>query len=748
MRSLTLLFSFSFWLLLACDSTPTETATENQYMLDLLEERHADVRALDITYYYNAKRAAAYDSLRQRFKRSFDDYVSYSYWYVRETMNSGNTEKAILEIEKFRNELASESKALTPQWDYFFKRLEAVAYIRLGEQTNCLINHTAASCILPVAGDGVHIDPSGSQRAIEIIEPLLKDYPEDLELVWLLNLCYQTIGAYPHGVPKSYLIPEKAFASKSLIDRFEDYAPQLNVAVSGIAGGSIMEDFTGDGYLDLVVTSSGFTPEDQMRFFVNDGKGGFIDRTKEAGLTGLVGGLNCQQTDYNNDGLIDIFVLRGGWFGPWGKHPNSLLRNNGDGTFTDVTREAGLLSFNPTQTAAWADFNKDGWLDVFIGNESFIPPGMPKTADPKRVHRAEFYLNQGDGTFKNVAADLGLDFIEMIKGVVAFDANNDQLTDLYLSVNQGENIFLMNRGNLKFENVAKPLGMLEPIESFPVAAFDYNNDGFEDLLVCGYTSTGKPLPHEFLTEMLGNEPVAALPRLYENNGDGTFTDVTALRKMKHTIYGMGFNYGDLNNDGYLDIYFGTGDPNFESIIPNRMFLNMGGKYFEEVTYEGGFSNIQKGHGVSWGDIDNDGDEDVYITMGGAHEGDVYQNQLLINPLKNTNWINISLEGKTSNKVAIGTRVQITTSTGQQIFRVVSSGASFGANSYRLEVGLGTATSISELKVTWPATGEQQLFKNVGVNQFVKIIEGKAELQPITITPVQWSGALPNHSAKH
>ena len=203
MRSLTLLFSFSFWLLLACDSTPTETATENQYMLDLLEERHADVRALDITYYYNAKRAAAYDSLRQRFKRSFDDYVSYSYWYVRETMNSGNTEKAILEIEKFRNELASENKALTPQWDYFFKRLEAVAYIRLGEQTNCLINHTAASCILPVAGDGVHIDPSGSQRAIEIIEPLLKDYPEDLELVWLLNLCYQTIGAYPHGVPKS-----------------------------------------------------------------------------------------------------------------------------------------------------------------------------------------------------------------------------------------------------------------------------------------------------------------------------------------------------------------------------------------------------------------------------------------------------------------------------------------------------------------------------------------------------------------
>ena len=85
--------------------------------------------------------------------------------------------------------------------------------------------------------------------------------------------------------------------------------------------------------------------------------------------------------------------------------------------------------------------------------------------------------------------------------------------------------------------------------------------------------------------------------------------------MNKSIYGMGFNYGDLDNDGFLDIYLGTGDPNFESIIPNRMFRNVGGKYFEEVSFSGGFANIQKGHGISWGDIDNDGDEDIYLTMG-------------------------------------------------------------------------------------------------------------------------------------
>ncbi len=745
---LLLLVLFTTTIIGCQDKEESVVIEENNYMVELLNQQHEKVNALDVTYYFNAKRAIAYDSLRKKFERNFETYISYNYWYIRETLNSGETTKAIELLQAFDEQLNKENKSLPEQWDYFYKRLGALSYIRLGEQVNCLTNHTTSSCILPISDDGIHINTDGSEQAIAIIENILVDYPDDLELVWLLNLSYQTIGKYPEFVPEEYLIPETAFKSEPAIQKFIDLAPQLGLATSGIAGGSIMEDFNNDDYLDIVTTSSGFTSQDQMRLYINNGRGGFNDETETSGLTGLVGGLNCQQTDYNNDGLKDIFVLRGGWFGPWGKHPNSLLRNNGDGTFTDVTKEAGLLSMFPTQTAAWADFNNDGWLDVFIGNESFIPPGVSNRESLKRTHKTEFYINQGDGTFKNMAEESGLDFVKMVKGVVAFDANNDNLLDLYLSVNQGENVFLINKGDLEFEDVTAKLDMAYPIESFPVGAFDYNNDGFEDLLVAGYSSTDKPLSHEYMVDLMGKEAQAALPILYKNNGDGTFSDVTEEARLNHSIYAMGFNYGDLNNDGYLDLYFGTGDPNFESIIPNRMFLNIDGQYFEEVTFTGGFSNIQKGHGISWGDIDNDGDDDIYITLGGAHEGDIYQNQLLMNPQLNGNWINITLEGRESNRAAIGTKVHLITSLGKHIYRTVSQGASFGANSYRLKIGLDNADEVEKLEIIWPTTDKKQLFENLEVNQFIRIIEGHDEIEKIEIAPLKLNPMMHMATADH
>jgi hypothetical protein len=147
----------------------------------------------------------------------------------------------------------------------------------------------------------------------------------------------------------------------------------------------------------------------------------------------LTGGLNLVQADYNNDGFLDVLVLRGAWFGEAGRHPNSLLRNNGDGTFSDVTDEAGLLSFHPTQTAAWFDFDQDGWLDVFIGNEtggSALFGGMRESGD----HACELYRNNRDGTFTECAAAAGLNVRAFVKGVAAEDCNNDGRMDLYLSV--------------------------------------------------------------------------------------------------------------------------------------------------------------------------------------------------------------------------------------------------------------------------------------------------------------------------
>lgn len=714
-------------------------------MVELLKERHAQIIPTDITYYYNSQRAEALDSIRKVRISDTEEYISYTYWFVRETLNSGKTEEAIQLLDEWEKEKSDMRITLSEQWDYFFQRLLALCYIRLGEQVNCLVNHTTSSCILPIQGNGVHIDKDGSKKAIAIIEPLLADYPDDLELVWLLNICYQTIGKYPDDVPKKFLIPATSFKGKENFPLYKDIAPQLGLAVNGIAGGSIVEDFNNDGLLDLVTTSSGLKASDQMRFFVNNGDGSFTDQTKEAQLLGLVGGLNAVQTDYNNDGLADIFIMRGGWFGKWGQHPNSLLKNNGDGTFTDVTKIAGLLSFHPTQTVAWADFNNDGWLDVFIGNESTEKPSKMRSAKGK-FHYPEFYINQKDGTFKNLAEAKGLDFTGLIKGVTALDFNNDGLMDLYVSIMGSNNLLFKNIGNLEFEEVGEKAGVQAPLVSFSTAAFDYNNDGWTDLYVGAYTTSNNPLAHEVAYEALGNTPNAAIPKVYHNNGDGTFSDVTKKIGLHKSIYGMGLNFGDLDNDGYLDLYVGTGDPNFESIIPNRMFRNVSGAYFEEVSYAGGFSNIQKGHGVSWGDFDNDGDEDIYITMGGAHEGDIYQNQLLLNPTRDQHWINVKLVGDETNRMAIGAKIHIETSEGEHFYRWVSSGASFGANGFRQHIGLGQAEKIEKLEISWPVTGRQQTFEDLAVNQFIRIKENQDEFDVLSLPKIQWqkTDVMPHH----
>ena len=257
-----------------------------------------------------------------------------------------------------------------------------------------------------------------------------------------------------------------------------------------------------------------------------------------------------------------------------GKTPNSLLRNNGNGTFTDVTKESGLLSFNPTQTCVWADFNNDGWLDLFIGNETNVG-GAGLQANRREIHQTEFYLNKKDGTFEDIAKQTGMAHTKLIKGATAIDANNDGYMDLYLSIMGGTNKLMINNGKLKFSDQASTFGVQEPFVSFPVGSFDYNNDGFEDIFVSGYSTSNNTLSFENAYEFLGNKPQAALPKLFRNNGNGSFTDVTEETGMNKSIYGMGFNYGDLDNDGFLDIYLGTGDPNFESIIPNRMFRNVG-----------------------------------------------------------------------------------------------------------------------------------------------------------------------------
>lgn len=219
----------------------------------------------------------------------------------------------------------------------------AIAYMRLGERMNCFHDHNNESCIFPIANGGVHQDKTGSEKAIEIYKQILFNNPGDLESRWLLNIAYMTTGGYPQQVPPQFLLKVENDDSLHTIKPFRDVAANVGLNYKCIAGGSIVDDFNNDGYPDIILSS--WSLSEPMRYYRNNANGTFTDLSDSSGLGYLTGGLNIIQTDYNNDGFKDIFVLRGGWKGKFGKNPNSLLRNNGNGTFTDVTKESGLLFF-------------------------------------------------------------------------------------------------------------------------------------------------------------------------------------------------------------------------------------------------------------------------------------------------------------------------------------------------------------------------------------------------------------------
>lgn len=603
------------------------------------------------------------------------------------------------------------------------------AYLRLAERNNCVMAHNAESCIMPVQGTGVHQDKTAARKAAETFEAVVNADPKNLDARWLLNIARMTIGDYPKNVSPQWLIPGLD-APDYPVQPFVDLAEDVGIAVRNRSGGSIVEDFDNDGFLDIVI--SAWALDDPMHFFKNNGDGTFTDRSHPSGLAQFVGGLNMTSTDYNNDGFMDIFVLRGAWQGQtgFGKQPNSLLRNNGDGTFTDVTTTAGLLSFHPTQTATWNDFNRDGWLDLFIGNES---------ANAKDQHPCELYINNKNGTFTEVAKQTKMNIIAFVKGVASGDYDNDGWPDLFLSTINGQKYLFRNKGvaaNLPaFENTSALSGFdKETSSTFPTWFFDYDNDGFLDLFTCNY-DFNRPLSYYAAKEALQpSNDRTGKPYLFHNNGNGTFTNVTAQMGVNKTAFAMGSNFGDVDNDGFLDIYLATGNPHYMSLVPNKLFKNLGGQKFADATISSRLGNLQKGHGVSFADLDNDGDQDIHADMGGALRGDTYPNSLYLNPGEPANnWICLKLEGVQTNRAAIGTKVTLKfRENGQQrmVYREVNSGGSFGCSPLRREIGIGKAAVIDEIVVQWPVSGKTTVLKNVKPNQFLRLREDKDEAEPM------------------
>ena len=681
--------------------------------------------------YKEDERAEYYRSLLQSLSKEHPDLSTEL--KIRQTLaesllRAGDSGGAIEQLETVRKLCTQHEVKLDHDAERNLRDTLAISYLRLGEQQNCLLIHGREACIFPIHGSGVHARMEGSEGSFRELSAALEDNPKDLKSRWLLNIAAMTMGRYPSAVPQKFLVPLDRFKSDYDVGLFPDVATDAGVAALGHSGGVAMEDFDGDGLLDLMVSSSG--PEDQLLFFHNNGDGTFTDRTREAGLTGETGGLNIVAADYENDGHPDLLVLRGGWWGEHGKYPMSLLHNRGDGTFEDVTERAGLLSFHPRQTAAWADFDGDGWLDLYVGNES----------DPKYPHPSQLFHNNHNGTFTEVAAPNHLADMGFVKGVAWGDFNNDGRPDLYVSVKGGPNHLFRNDGprdaahpsadHWKFTDVTAQAGVAEPLESFATWFFDYDNDGWPDIFVAGY---GTRTPDDVAAFEMGKVHHAETSRLYQNNHDGTFTDVTKFVGLDRAILIMGAGFGDLDNDGWLDIYLGTGDSLFESLLPNKMFRNNAGKSFQDVTTSGGFGILQKGHSIAFGDLTNNGNEDIFAKIGGAYPGDTYKSVLFKNPGHDNHWVTLELEGVQTNRSAVGARIELTvksTKGKRQVFRTVGYGSSFGGNPLRQHIGVGDAAEIMLVEVTWPVPRQVQQFRDVPVDRAFHIRQGNDALVPV------------------
>jgi len=596
--------------------------------------------------------------------------------------------------------------------------LQGLAGLRIGENENCILCRGESSCIIPIAPAAIHKNTDGSRLAIKHFREYLQQFPDDLAVRWLLNLAHMTLGEYPTQVDRQFLVGLDHFLHSEVdIGRFRDIGDLVGVNRFNRAGGAILDDFDNDGRLDLVVTSS--ASDEPMAFYRNRGDGTFQECADKAGLSVQRGALNCVQCDYNNDGWLDIFLCRGAWVAQ--AMPPSLLRNNGDGTFTDVTDKAGLYEPLNSNCAAWADYDNDGFVDLFICCET----------QPNRL-----YHNKGDGTFEEVAARAGLleGGLRFCKGAAWIDYDNDDYPDLFVNNFNGAAQLFHNNRDGTFRDVSKSLGIDGPAQGFSCWAWDFDNDGWLDIFATSYDDS-----LDEVVKGLQGQPYfpKARNKLYRNQGGKGFQDRTREAGLDQAFACIGSNFGDFDNDGYLDFYLGTGGMSFATLVPNRLFKNVAGQRFAEITVSSGTGHLQKGHGISCGDWDRDGDVDIFIQIGGAVRGDKYHNVLFQNPGQGNHWLTVKLIGRKTNRAAVGARILAVTEGDKPltVCRQITSGSSFGANPYQQTLGLAQAKRVARLEIHWPTSGATQVFHDVAVDQAIEVTEFASEYRKLNWTAI-------------
>lgn len=525
---------------------------------------------------------------------------------------------------------------------------------------------------------------------------------------WMLKAAMDQMATGAPELPKQFLFPAPRTPARAGLQwEFKDMAPELGLDRFDGNGTVAFGDIDNDGDLDVILCGSGTF----LAVFLNE-NGRFRDATEQVGLARVPSGYSLNLIDYDNDGWLDLYVSLNGWSGPMA---NRLYRNV-EGKFADVTEKSGAGDGGSGFISLWGDLDNDGDLDLVVAN------GVLKDGSTPQVYR-----NNGDGTFTNVTVAAGIDEPPAYGaiGIALGDYDRDGRLDILINgLDNAPNRLYRNAGNWKFTEVARKAGVVQPPHNgFVCFFFDYNNDGWPDVLTTSLAAW------EAVVEGLKEGAPAKLhpdaTRLFKNNGNGTFRDVTMEAGLHPPMGVMGAGVADLDNDGHIDIYFGTGDPQLTRLEPNRVFRNNGDGTFSDLTALTGFARPgNKGHGVAFVDFDEDGDLDVYAQLGGHYQGDHARNAFYRNVRGSRNqWVQVELEGVKSNRFGVGAQVTVKAG-GLLVHREMKGSVGFGATEpYRLHFGLGQEKRIAEMEVWWPS-GVKQVFKDLEAGRIYRVTENE------------------------